>query len=191
MDEHPGEQQPNSSAPVVEPRARIPSRYIHSDIYDRLVDDEDDLTGLVAYGLYQAEKRRWIQGFEDRKQETPSEEQVQGFCSTYDDPRLIKLREESEGLIFRVTEERITERIEQLSKAAFNVRAVGELGELKSAIRDISGYKHHVIAHLISFALLVGIYYFITFAANHEPTIKGPLTTTEQTPPQGGASEPK
>jgi hypothetical protein len=160
-----------------EPRAEDPrvlqERYIHSDIYERLVVDRDDLAGLVAYGLYQSEKRRWISQFQQLRNKLPSEEEVKAFCFTYNDDRLSKLQKESEELIFKVTEERIADRTIEIAHDAFNVRTVEELNSLRSALREVSGYRHHIFAHLLSFAILVGLYYFITFAATHEPSILG------------------
>jgi len=149
------------------------NRYIHSDIYDRLVGDEDDLIGLVAYGLYQAEKRRWIKQCEALHGRLPSEPEVKSFCFIYDEARLEKLQNESEELIFKATEERLQERRVEMVTWAFNTRVTEELGKLKGTIQANSGYRHHVFAHLMSFAILVGFYAFITFAASHEPTLGG------------------
>jgi hypothetical protein len=145
----------------------VKKRYIHSDIYDRLVDDDDDLIGLVAYGLYQSEKRRWIKNFETKNGRTPSEDEVKAFCFIYDNEMLNKLMSESDDLIFRVTEERIKERIAEVAARAFNERAIKEISDLNTKfatetakiahlVGKLSGYKHHVIGHILGFLVLAG-----------------------------------
>jgi hypothetical protein len=150
-----------------QPAGDIRTRYIHSDIYDRLVDDDDDLVGLVAYGLYQAQKRRWIQNFLEKHGRMPSEPEVQGYCFIYDDEALHKLIAESDELIFKVTEERINERIGEVATKAFNERAIKEIiglstnytaetAKITHALGKLSGYKHHIIGHVLGFLVLAG-----------------------------------
>jgi len=147
------------------------SRYIHSNIYRRLVQDENDLTGLVAYGLYQARKRAWIADVEQMKKRTPTEEEVKEYCFTYGNNVLVELRQRAEDLIFQVSDKLLDERVDELQERAFNNRAISEVAEIKRLLLEKLGYRHHVIGHVLGFAILVGLAAFITFAVAHEPTI--------------------
>jgi hypothetical protein len=44
-------------------------RYIHSEIFDRLVHGPNDIPGLVAYGIYQTRKRTYINDCKKRMAE--------------------------------------------------------------------------------------------------------------------------
>jgi hypothetical protein len=83
----------------------------------------------------------------------------------------------------------VTQRIEVLKHSALDARLVGEIGGLNTKIvaenariieevrllrqkvEELSGYRHHVVGHVLGFALLVAMYFFITFAVAHEPTV--------------------
>ena len=47
--------------------ATVEDRYVHSNVFARLVRDQNDLTGLVAYGLYKIRKREWIDKHESEQ----------------------------------------------------------------------------------------------------------------------------
>jgi hypothetical protein len=72
--------------------------YIHSDIWERLIGSaSDDLIGIVAYGLYQKEKREWIDYIASTKGCKPSRDEVQQFSYSYRDSALTKLLSQAEG----------------------------------------------------------------------------------------------
>ena len=77
-------------------------RYIHSDVWDRLVRAPDDLPGIVAYGVYQQRKRQWISDCVKKDGCMPAVPDVKGFSFSFRDNALLSLREEAEGTLFRL-----------------------------------------------------------------------------------------
>jgi hypothetical protein len=151
----------------------VNSRYIHSHIYNEAVSYDDDLIGLVAYGLYQKKKRRWILAFEVKNQRSPSETEVKDYCFTYQKHEVQELRVQAETLLYGVAEQLLQERMPGIRETALNSRLTQELGELRSDIRAISGYRHHIVGHVVGFFVLVLLASFVTFALSHEPSIAG------------------
>ena len=71
------------------------NRYIHSDIWDRLVQSPTDITGLVAYGVYQTRKREWIAACLGRDNALPSEASVKEYSFSIRDSQLESLRSDA------------------------------------------------------------------------------------------------
>jgi hypothetical protein len=149
-----------------------PDRYIHSDIFERLVADQDDLAGLVAYGLYQRRKRQWIDREQARKSCLPSEAEVRAYSGTFEDGALSSLKREAEQVLSAFAEDRIIDRFDDIQEGAFNARAIEELSNIKSDIKSLKSMRHHILGHIIGFMSLVAIYVLITIAVEHEPSIR-------------------
>lgn len=147
------------------------SRYIHSNIFDRLQTEPHDLVGLVAYGLYQRRKREWIDSFEIAEKRSPTEDEVKAYCFTFNDSVLNDLRRQATNLIFRVSEEFANERLPEMQQEAFNARTTSELVKLNTAIKHISGYRHHIVGHVIGFFVLVLLVWLALFVLHHEPVV--------------------
>ena len=55
-----------------EPLSAASDRDIHdAHIYDRLVEDEQDVEGLLAYALYKKSERTWLRDFRQRHGRAP------------------------------------------------------------------------------------------------------------------------
>ena len=159
----PGEQSSASSGVI--------SRYIHSHIYDDLVTYDEDLVGLISYGLYQKKKRRWILAFETKNKISPTEDEVKNYCFTFQSLELAELRVQAETLLYGVSDAILEERMPGVRETALNSRITSELEQLKGKIHSISGYKHHVVGHVVGFFVLVLLASAVTFALSHEPSI--------------------
>ena len=73
---------------------------MQNNIYSLLVNDQDDLIGLVAYGLY---KRHKIEFIENLPNEMDKETNMQAFYLSSSTPsQLGKYRNEAERLIYDI-----------------------------------------------------------------------------------------
>lgn len=149
----------------------VKERYIHSNIFDRLVRDKDDLVGLVAYGLYQRRKRAWMDALKKERGQLPSEQELKDHSFGYQDDAISALRTEAEGILFRFAEQVIASREEKMKFDALTSRISSELGKLTELVVENGGYRHHIVGHIFGFLCLVGLLALLTFAAKHEPTI--------------------
>ena len=56
----------------------------YNDIYERLVDNEpNQIRGLVAYGLYKAAKRQWVQQHRQANNRSPTPGEIKAYVATY------------------------------------------------------------------------------------------------------------
>lgn len=156
-------------------------RYIHSDVWERMVlcCGDDELTAMVAYGLYQRRKREWIEYHKQKQGYLPSEDQVKAYSASQRDTAINGLIKEAEVKMFRFADDYANGQLPTLQKSAFNERTKAELAvardELKNIVKLIksrTGFRHHVAAHILGFVALLAIIAFFTFAINFD---KSPL----------------
>jgi len=160
----------------IESAASHPSltkRRIHSEMFDRCVRREDDLPGLVAYAIYQQRKRDWIKNHLDRLRDYLTEAQIKNYSAAFcEPPQINSLRRDADAILTEFAEAIVENRALEMQEQAFNTRTTRELGALSAKIDKISGYKHHIIGHVIGFFVLVVMYVSITYAVNHEPSVR-------------------
>ncbi|RYF33046.1 MAG: hypothetical protein EOO38_30435 [Cytophagaceae bacterium] len=62
----------------------------YNPIFTRLVVDSDDkLLGMVAYGIYKTSKREWIQSLREEQDRDPTAEELSSYAATWT-PQLIQ-----------------------------------------------------------------------------------------------------
>ncbi len=156
-------------------------RYIHSDVWERIVlcCGDDELTAMVAYGLYQHRKREWIEYHKLQHGDLPSEDEVKAYSVSQRDTAINGLINEAEVKMFRFADDYANGQLPTLQKNAFNERTKVELAAARDELKNISkyiksrtGFRHHVTAHILGFAALLVIIAFFTFALNFD---KSPL----------------
>jgi len=146
----------------------------HSDIFSRLAaDDESDLVGLVAYGLYQRQKRSWIADFREKEGRYPSPAEREAYAFSHRKDAVLALRSDAEGALAVFAERVIEEKIEELRADAASVQTQAVLTGIDTKLERLGGYGHHVVAHIVAFIILVGIVAFGTLAVKFEPTVVG------------------
>ena len=145
----------------------------HSDIFDRLsAADETDLVGLVAYGLYQRQKRAWIAAYQEKHGRFPIQEERDAHAFSYREGGLLALRADAEGALAAFAEQVVEEQIETLRADALSLQTQAVLTGIDTKIEKLGGYRHHVFGHLLAFSILVGIVAFGTFIIQFEPSVK-------------------
>lgn len=170
---------PEDSAPDRAPSHEVVAfdpgaeRLTRGAIYPQLVQDENDLVGLVAYGLYKRRKRAWIKAFREEHQKYPSSQECDGFSFGYRKDALAALRKEAEGAMATFAEQVIENNIEEMKREALDAKTQSILGDINSKLHSLGGYGHHIVGHLIGFVVLVGIVALGTFILNFEPSIDG------------------
>jgi hypothetical protein len=162
-------------APGEEPHhalVAVEDRYIHSDIFERLVRGPEDIPGLVAYGIYQTRKREWLDEYKKERHHFPSLEEVRNYSFGWRDGSLESLRGEAEADMFRFAETVMKTKIDEMRGAAFNIRTIHEIDDLKKIVRQCGSYRHHIIGHVIGFVALVIVVAGVAFVLAHEPSIR-------------------
>jgi small-conductance mechanosensitive channel len=75
----------------------------YNPIFGRLVNSEgpevEQLSGLVAYGLYKVAKREWAADLGRRKGRPPNQEELNAYILTWTDSRIRGLEEQAETVL--------------------------------------------------------------------------------------------
>ena len=146
----------------------------HSDIFERLsAHDENDLVGLVAYGLYQRRKRAWIIDYHAKHGKFPTQAEREAYAFSYRESALSGLRTDAEGALAAFGELVAQEQIETLRSDALSLQTQAVLTGIDTKLEKLGGYRHHIIGHLVAFIILVGIVAFGTFVVKFEPSVAG------------------
>lgn len=73
----------------------------YNSIYEKLVISDDDLVGLIAYGLYKRHKIEFITSIRDNEGRVPTQEECHSFfVSSTTDSQLNKYRDQAETLLY-------------------------------------------------------------------------------------------
>lgn len=79
------------------------SKAPYNPIFSRFVDAERDegeqLSGLVAYGLYKVAKREWAAELGSRENRKPTELELESYIRTWTESRLRGLADQAEGVL--------------------------------------------------------------------------------------------
>ena len=152
-----------------------PDRYIHSDVWDRLVGANDDLVGIIAYGIYQQRKRTWLESCKSRDNCFPAEQIVKEYSFSYRADAIAALRKEAEGYLYNFGEQYSQSQLADLQATAFNQRTIEEIGQFKRQyeylthlVGERTGYTHHIKTHIAGFLIIAGIIALVSIAANFD-----------------------
>ncbi|KAB0676717.1 hypothetical protein [Aureimonas leprariae] len=79
------------------------ARPAYNPLYERFVTDDqstsDQLTGMVAYGLYKQAKREWTTAHYERHGRKPSEDELASYIATWTPSMVQNLREQANGIV--------------------------------------------------------------------------------------------
>lgn len=92
-----------------------------NNIYDMLVNGEDDLIGLIAYSLYKGHKIEFIENIENEHKRCPTKEDFEAFnVSASTEGQLDKYRDAAEKLLLTLalntTQDAIDDKLQELNE---------------------------------------------------------------------------
>jgi len=146
----------------------------HSDIFDRLSKDKDKptgLIGLVAYGLYQRRKRKWITDFCSENGRHPTVEERRAYSFSYRQDSIEALLSDAENVMGAFAQQTIDDRAGELQADALAAETHEVLGDIYRRLIEIGGYWHHIVGHLVGFAVLAGLVFAVTLIVRYEPSL--------------------
>lgn len=131
-------------------------------IYEKLVTAEDDLVGLIAYGIYKKHKIEYITKFKDEKHREPTEEECHSFViASTTETQLDSYRSQAETMLSEMVGNIACEEIAKFEKEMLK----DYHDEIKSCLpSNWTTLGVSTIAGIISpflFAVIAGIFYFI------------------------------
>ena len=157
------------------PPEEVSPRYIHSEMWDRLVESEEDLPGVVAYGLYQRRKREWIGYYKSHHGHLPPEDQVKNYSAGQRDTATRALKEEARGVLFRFGAQYAQEQLPELQRQALNAATLEKISEfdgkltiIRERLEHRTSLGYHLRTHITAFFIVVGLLALIAFAGSYE-----------------------
>ena len=135
-------------------------------IFKKLVDDETDLIGLVAYGLYKNNKIEYLEKFKDKNGREPTEDELELFnehsCTDSSLHNFIKVAETN---INDLMNETVYQEVEKQKKEFFD----NQTTEIKNIVSDLKpkspwdGFGMRVLQSFISSILVASLIFLIIF----------------------------
>ena len=131
-------------------------------IYEKLVTSDDDLTGLIAYGIYKKHKIEFIAKIKDEESRNPTDEECQSFfIASSTESQLKKYRDQAETILAETVANVASEEIARYEQDMLkNYRA-----EIKNCLP--SNWRTVWLSILSSFAfsVIVAIVYFVALTS--------------------------
>jgi hypothetical protein len=164
-----------AAATSASPPGEDTPRHMHSGMWDRLVESEEDLPGIVAYGLYQRRKREWIGHYQSHHGHLPPEDQVKNYSAGQRDTATRALKDEARGILFRFGAQYAQEQLPDLQSQALNAATLekisefdGKLTAIRERLENRTGLGYHLWTHITAFIIVVGLVALIAFAGSYE-----------------------
>ncbi|HSV28675.1 MAG TPA: hypothetical protein VLL76_03925 [Candidatus Omnitrophota bacterium] len=143
----------------------------YNPVYERLVRGDDDLVGLVAYGLYKQSKRDWIKRYFDKHGASPSDDLLLDYVDRYSDADLNRFREQAEDMMLRFAEVMVEDRAPLIREEGLTAALSARLDAFGDLIRDNSGLKMNVAANILANLILGGVTLILVLGVYFAPDI--------------------
>lgn len=138
----------------------------YNHIFSKLVDDETDLIGLVAYGVYKNNKIEYLENFKKKNQREPSEDEIEQFnensCSESSLRNYIRI---AEANINDLMNETVYQEVEKQKLEFYN----NQTTEIRSIVKDLKpkspweGFGLRVLQSFIASILVASLIFLIIF----------------------------
>jgi hypothetical protein len=155
------------SSPDLTPVPSAPLPTLDDEIYNKLVETQGDIQGLLAYGLFRQSERDWIKRFFERESRMPNDGEVaKEFYFAYDAGDIERLRTQAESdmlaFAFSIVEDQRPE-IEEAARREARDEKLDEIArEVKNAGRVWRAIWTGVVSSLV-FAVLTLVFVAIYF----------------------------
>ena len=114
----------------------------YNHIFSKLVDNETDLIGLVAYGLYKNNKIEFLENFKEKNGREPSEDELNNFneysCTDNSVQNYIRI---AEANINELMNETIFQEVDKQKRDFFN----NQTNEIKNIVKELSQGQHGMV----------------------------------------------
>lgn len=157
---------------------------IINPIFSALVDDENDIVGLIAYSLYKNDKKEWIEEFHQKQANSPDKSQINLFVSgAMTNGNLTRLQEAAEERLLRFSDviylenkDKLTEEIQTSEVSELIKNGISDIEEklsknfkdIKKEVSDKTGLKNGIYSSLIAAAVysILGAGLYFTFGSD-------------------------
>lgn len=142
----------------------------YNQIYNRLVNGNNDAVGMFAYAIYKQQKIAFLESIRNTRNNEPTSEEIDAFHRT----SMLELtingyREQAEALVTAFLNEALNEKIEQIQDAAKESVIISHLNDIKLQVtekRTLKGWLADVTSTVINNILTIALIGFIMFGYN-------------------------
>lgn len=138
----------------------------YNHIFSKLVDNETDLIGLVAYGLYKNNKIEFLENFKEKNGREPSEDELNNFneysCTDNSVQNYIRI---AEANINELMNETIFQEVDKQKRDFFN----NQTNEIKNIVKELKprsawdGFGLRILQSFIASILVASLIFLIIF----------------------------
>lgn len=133
-------------------------------IYSKLVEDPDDILGIIAYSFYKQQKIEFIKAFIDQEKRSPTDEELRVFYVTSNSPASItSYRTKAEVLSREFIDAVVGEQIQEIQRAS-DEELTKRIKSLKSNFWP--GVAQNVFSSLL-FVILIGAILFVAWSTKY------------------------
>ncbi|EGQ9765640.1 MICOS complex subunit MIC60 [Vibrio alginolyticus] len=147
-------------------KSRI-SKKKYNQVYETLVEDEDDLVGQIAYCMYKQNKQKYIRSFEEEHKRLPSDEELEVYVKCSEIPKLSLYEAQAEELISNTLSQAVSEKElelnrqfeQKLKKFVYDYEPAGFWE--RNFFNHTSGAFSGLLGNLLTTVVLIGFLYSI------------------------------
>jgi hypothetical protein len=93
----------------------------YNTVYEKLVQRDDDLIGLIAYALYKQHKRDWLIAYRQREDREPSVAELSAYLTSQElDRTVLMYRERAEAVLNQFAEQIIDRATPDIQRSAIS-----------------------------------------------------------------------
>lgn len=133
-----------------------------NDIYSTLVEDSDDILGIIAYSFYKQQKIEFLQAFQAENGRAPSDAELRVFYVTSNSPAsLTSYRTKAEALSREFVDAVLAEELRNIEE-----RSDQELNRRVKSFRPNfwSAVAQNIFSSVL-FVLLIGVIVFVSWSS--------------------------
>jgi hypothetical protein len=136
-------------------------------IYSELVEDSDDILGIIAYSFYKQQKIDFIQAFNEKNERSPTDEEMNVFFITSNSAAsLASYRIKAETLARDFVNTVLADQLQEIQNKSDQ--------ELTKRIKTLSppfwqGVAQNIFASIL-FVLLIGLMFFLSWSSKLSAT---------------------
>lgn len=140
----------------------------YSTIFQRLVMGEDDVVGLVAYGLYKHSKRDWIIRFREKRGRKPGQPDLVGYHDHFSDADMDRFRTQAEAKMLSFAEVIVEDRRNEFEQEVRSRELDGLRTRLETFISDRTSIWKSISSNFAAWVLTVLVIGAALFFTNKE-----------------------
>lgn len=133
-------------------------------IYSKLVDDDDDILGIISYSFYKQQKIEFIREIQEKHARRPNDDELRAFNITSNSPASLEsFKVKAEALSREFVEAVLDEQIKEIQGNSDQ-----ELAQRVKALRPIfwQGIAQNILASLL-FVLFIGLIVFTAWSSKY------------------------